>query len=53
VEGDARSAEGAGRRVSARGLYLRAANYFSTELYLITHSKAPERQLEIWKRHRA
>ena len=35
------------------GLYLRAANYFTTGLYLITHSGAPERQLEIWKRHRA
>jgi hypothetical protein len=44
---------GAGQRVSARGLYLRAANYLSTGLYLITHSNAPERQLEIWKRHRA
>ena len=53
LEVDARAAEGAGNRVSARGLYLRAANYFSTGLYLITHSSAPERQLEIWKRHRA
>ena len=25
----------------------------STGLYLITHSSAPERQLELWKRHRA
>ena len=53
LEADARAAEGAGHRVSARGLYLRAANYLSTGLYLITHSSAPERQLEIWKRHRA
>jgi hypothetical protein len=33
--------------------YLRAATYFSTGLYLITHSSAPGRQLELWKRHRA
>jgi S-formylglutathione hydrolase FrmB len=53
LEAAARQAEEAGRRVSARGLYLRAANCFSTGLYLITRSKAPERQLELWKRHRA
>ena len=53
LEADARAAEGAGHQVSARGLYLRAANYLSTGLYLITHSSAPERQLELWKRHRA
>ena len=53
LEGDARRAEDAGNRVSARGLFLRAANYFSTGLYLITHSSAPERQLDIWKQHRA
>ena len=49
----AREAESRGRRVGARGLYLRASTYFSTGLYLITHSGAPGRQLEIWKRHRA
>jgi dienelactone hydrolase len=53
LEEQARTAEGAGNRVSARGLYLRAANYRSTGLYLITHSSKPERQLELWKRHRA
>jgi S-formylglutathione hydrolase FrmB len=53
LEADARQAEGGGHRVSARGLYLRAASYFSTGLYLITHSSTPERQLDIWKRHRA
>jgi hypothetical protein len=53
LEAGARTAEGAGNRVSARGLYLRAAGYFATGLYLITRSTAPERQLEIWKRHRA
>ena len=51
--GRRQEAEAAGRRVSARGLYLRASSYFSTGLYLITHSNAPERQLDIWKRHRA
>jgi hypothetical protein len=50
---DAEKAEDAGRLVSARGAYLRAANYYSTGLYLITRSSAPERHLEIWKRHRA
>jgi hypothetical protein len=53
LEAAARRAEGEGRRVSARGLDLRAANYFSTGLYVITRSSAPERQLDIWKRHRA
>ena len=53
LEGQAREAEEAGNRVSARGLYLRAANYYSTGLYLITHYSAPERQLEIWKRYLA
>ena len=53
LEADARQAEDAGRLVSARGAFLRAANYFSTGLYLITHSSAPERRLEIWKRQRA
>jgi hypothetical protein len=50
---DAEKAEEARRHVSARGAYLRAANYYSTGLYLITHSSAPERHLEIWRRHRA
>jgi hypothetical protein len=53
LEAAAQEAEAAGRRVSARGLYLRASSYFSTGLYLITHSNSPERQLDIWKRHRA
>jgi hypothetical protein len=53
LEADARRAEGDGRRVSARGAYLRAATYLATALYLITHSHAPERQLDLWKRHRA
>ena len=50
---DAEKAEEARPLVSARGAYLRAANYYSTGLYLITRSSAPERHLETWKRHRA
>ena len=53
LEAAAGEAEAAGRRVSARGQYLRASSYFSTGLYLITHASAPEGQLDIWKRHRA
>jgi hypothetical protein len=53
LEEEARRAEGDGNRVSARSAYLRACNYFSTGLYLITHSSEPERQLDTWKRHRA
>jgi len=53
LEAVAQEAEAAGRRVSARSLYLRASSYFSTGLYLITHSGAPGRQLDIWRRHRA
>jgi Prolyl oligopeptidase family len=49
----AQQAEHDGHRVSARSQFLRAANYYSTGLYLITHSSTPERQLDIWKRHRA
>lgn len=53
LEADAQRAESAGQLVSARNAYLRAANYFSTGLYLITHSSAPERQHDIWAHHRA
>ena len=53
LEAAAQEAEAAGRRVSARSLYLRASSSFSTGLYLITHSGAPGRQLDIWRRHRA
>ena len=34
-------------------LYLRAATYYSTALYLITHSSDPGRQHDIWLRQRA
>jgi hypothetical protein len=53
LESAAEEAEAGGRRVSARGQFLRASTYFSTGLYLITHASAPERQLDIWKRQRA
>lgn len=53
LEAAARHSEADGHRVSARTQYLRACNYYSTGLYLITHSSAPERQHEIWVKHRA
>jgi hypothetical protein len=49
----ARDAATAGHRVSARSHYLRAATYYSTALYRVAQSSEPERQLEIWRRHRA
>jgi hypothetical protein len=49
----ARDAATAGHRVSARSHYLRAATYYSTALFRIAQSSEPERQLEIWRRHRA
>jgi hypothetical protein len=53
VEAAAKDAEAGARRVSAHSLYLRSAGYYSTALYLITHSKPTSRQLEIWRQHRA
>jgi hypothetical protein len=53
LEAAAREADAGGRRVSARGLFLRASSYFSSGLYLITHSSQPGRQLDLWKRQRA
>jgi hypothetical protein len=41
-----------GRRASALSHYLRAARYYATALYLITHSSEPQRQLELWRRQR-
>jgi hypothetical protein len=49
----ARDASTAGRRVSARSHYLRAATYYATALSRISESSEPERQLEIWRRQRA
>lgn len=53
IETAAQDAENGGRRVSAHGLYLRSARYYSTALYLITHSQQASRQPEIWRRQRA
>lgn len=53
LRAQAEQAEAGGRRVSARGLYLRAASYYSTALYLITHSQQTSRRHELWCDHRA
>jgi Prolyl oligopeptidase family len=53
MESAAQDAEAEGHRVSAHGLYQRSASYYSTALYLITHSNQASRQPEIWRRHRA
>jgi hypothetical protein len=52
IETAAQDAETGGHRVSAHGLYLRSARYYSTALYLITHSQQTSRQPEIWRRQR-
>ncbi len=49
----ANEAADGGHSVSARGLYLRAATYYATALYLITHSTDPSRQHDLWLRQRA
>jgi hypothetical protein len=43
----------AGRRVSARGHYLRAAAYYATALHVVARSAEPERHLDLWRRQRA
>jgi dienelactone hydrolase len=43
----------AGRRVSALAHFRRAATYYATALYLISHSSEPDRRLDIWRRQRA
>ncbi len=53
LETAAKTAADAGHRVSAHAAYLRAATYYSTGLYLITHASDPGRQHDIWLRHRA
>ena len=53
LQAAAEQAAAAGHRVTARSAYLRACNYYSTGLYLITHSSQPERQHDIWLRHRS
>lgn len=42
-----------GRRVSALAHFRRAATYYATALYLISHSSEPRRRLDIWRRQRA
>lgn len=42
-----------GRRVSALAHFRRAATYYATALYLISHSTEPDRRLDIWRRQRA
>lgn len=43
----------AGRRITAFGYFMRAANYQATALYMITHTDAVEQQIERWRRQRA
>ncbi|MBV9803420.1 MAG: hypothetical protein JO130_09530 [Solirubrobacterales bacterium] len=45
-------AEHHGRRVSALAHFRRAATYYATALYRISHSSEPERELELWRRQR-
>jgi hypothetical protein len=49
---DANVADRAGRRVSARGHYLRAATYYATALPGVAPSSEPERWLALWRRQR-
>jgi hypothetical protein len=42
-----------GRRASALAHYSRAATFYATALYRISHSSDPERELGIWRRQRA
>lgn len=42
-----------GHRVSALAHFRRAATYYATALYLISHSSEPDRRLPIWRRQRA
>lgn len=50
----ANAAEDAGRRVSALSYYRRAATYYATTLYRVSHAAQlkPERELELWRRQR-
>ena len=42
-----------GHRVSALAHLRRAATYYATTLYLISHSSEPDRRLDIWRRQRS
>ncbi|HTX11256.1 MAG TPA: prolyl oligopeptidase family serine peptidase [Solirubrobacteraceae bacterium] len=41
-----------GRRVSALAYFRRAATYYATALFQVSHSTEPERRLDIWRRQR-
>src|SRR3984885_9756858 len=47
------AARRSGHRVSALAHFRRAATYYATALYLISHSSEPDRRLDIWRRQRA
>jgi hypothetical protein len=49
-----RQAQAAGSRASALAFYRRAATYYATALYRISHAEQPqpERELELWRRQR-
>jgi hypothetical protein len=49
---DANVADRAGRRVSARSHYLRAATSYAAALPAVTRSSEPERWLDLWRRQR-
>ncbi|MBV9334675.1 MAG: alpha/beta hydrolase [Solirubrobacterales bacterium] len=49
----AAQAEQRGRLVSAVGHLRRAATYYATALYRISHCSEPERELALWRRQRA
>ncbi|HTU84183.1 MAG TPA: prolyl oligopeptidase family serine peptidase [Solirubrobacteraceae bacterium] len=42
-----------GRRMSALAHFRRAATYYATALFQISHSSEPDRQLDLWRRQRA
>ena len=53
IESDAHAADGAGRRVSALAAFRRAATYYATALYLLSHASEPEQGVELRRRQGA
>jgi hypothetical protein len=49
---EAKVADRAMHRVTARGHYLRAATYYAVALAAVRRSAEPERHLEVWRRQR-
>ena len=47
------AARRSGRRVSALAYFRRAATYYATALFQISHSSEPHRRLDVWRRQRA